>query len=198
MLLDLLFMNRIWRYLMGQKFTEISDKLKKFIAEQKVYFVGTAATDGRVNISPKGMDTLRVCNKNRVVWLNLTGSGNETAAHVQELPRMTLMFMSVSRDPLILRLYGTARCVHNTDKEWNELIALFPKIPGARQVFDMSVELVQTSCGFGVPLYDYTGDRQALIAWAEKKGDSGIRNYWENKNQFSIDGKPTNIVNKNV
>lgn len=183
---------------MGQKYSEISDKLRNFIEEQKVFFVGTAVTDGRVNVSPKGMDTLRVYDRNWVIWLNVTGSGNETAAHVQENPRMTLMFMSVSGDPLILRLYGTARCIHNTDQEWDELVSLFPKIPGERQIFDLNIDLVQTSCGMGVPLYEYAGDRQSLIAWAEKKGMSGIKDYWRDKNQFSIDGKLTNIVEKNA
>ena len=125
---------------MGQRYAEISDKLKQFIAEQKIFFVGTATADSKVNVSPKGMDSLRVTDKNRVVWLNVTGSGNETAAHVQENPRMTLMFAAFEGNPMILRLYGTARVVHQNDPEWQHLIELFDPIPGARQIFDLTVE----------------------------------------------------------
>ncbi|HEY1059261.1 MAG TPA: pyridoxamine 5'-phosphate oxidase family protein [Limnobacter sp.] len=182
---------------MGQKYTELSDKLCEFIAEQKIYFVGTAADTGRINISPKGMDSLRVLGKNRVAWLNVTGSGNETAAHVQINPRMTLMFCAFNGSPLILRLYGEAKAVHRNESEWASLFALFDPIPGARQIFDMSVELVQTSCGMAVPNFDYVGDRDLLTNWAQKRGDQGLKEYWEQKNQLSIDGFPTHILNKN-
>ena len=183
---------------MGQRYSELSDKLTTFIEAQKIFFVGTATSDGRVNVSPKGMDSLRVINKNRVVWLNVTGSGNETAAHVQENPRMTLMFCAFEGDPLILRLYGKARVVHRKDTEWQQLFSQFPPLPGARQIFDLTVDLVQTSCGMGVPFYDYAGERGQLINWAEKKGQDGVKAYWKEKNQLSIDGKPTHIVSKNV
>lgn len=183
---------------MGQRYTEISDRLKTFIAAQKVYFVATAAAEGRINLSPKGMDSLRVLGNNRVIWLNVTGSGNETAAHVQESSRMTIMFMSFEGAPLILRLYGTAKAVHRNDMEWASLISEFPYIPGARQIFDVSVELVQTSCGMAVPLFDYVSDRDALSTWAEKKGDDGIKEYWREKNQVSLDGKQTQIIEKNA
>lgn len=183
---------------MGQRYSELSDKLTTFIEAQKIFFVGTATSDGRVNVSPKGMDSLRVINKNRVVWLNVTGSGNETAAHVQENPRMTLMFCAFEGDPLILRLYGKARVVHRKDTEWQQLFSQFPPLPGARQIFDLTVDLVQTSCGMGVPFYDYASERGQLINWAEKKGQDGVKAYWKEKNQLSIDGKPTHIVSKNV
>ena len=183
---------------MGQRYSELSNKLTTFIEAQKIFFVGTATSDGRVNVSPKGMDSLRVINKNRVVWLNVTGSGNETAAHVQENPRMTLMFCAFEGDPLILRLYGKARVVHRKDTEWQQLFSQFPPLPGARQIFDLTVDLVQTSCGMGVPFYDYAGERGQLINWAEKKGQDGVKAYWKEKNQLSIDGKPTHIVSKNV
>jgi len=130
---------------MAQRYTELSDKLKKFIEAQKLFFVGTAAADGHVNVSPKGMDSLRVLGKNSVVWLNVTGSGNETSAHVQENPRMTLMFAAFEGNPMILRLYGEARVIHKTDPEWEERFALFDPLPGARQIFDLSIHLVQTS-----------------------------------------------------
>lgn len=179
---------------MGQKYTEISEKLMDFIQRQKIFFVGTAACDGRVNISPKGMDTLRVLDKNRVVWLNLTGSGNETAAHLFENDRMTIMFCSFEGDPMILRLYGHAKAFHPRDLEWQKLIALFPPVAGSRQIIDMAVNLVHTSCGAAVPYFDFNGEREQLRQWVEKKGDEGIRKYWEEKNQVSIDGKPTKIL----
>lgn len=182
---------------MGQRYTEVSDKLKQFIEAQKIFFVGTAAADGRVNVSPKGMDSLRVLGKNRVVWLNVTGSGNETSAHVQENPRMTLMFAAFEGNPMILRLYGKAKVIHQTDPEWKEYFALFDPLPGARQLFDLSVDLVQTSCGMAVPFYDYIGEREQLNAWVNKKGEAGVREYWHEKNQVSLDGKPTRIVEKN-
>jgi hypothetical protein len=179
---------------MGQRYQELSDKHIEFIAQQKLFFVGTATTESRVNVSPKGMDTFRVLGSRRVAWLNLTGSGNETAAHVQQLPRMTLMFCAFEGAPLILRLYGTAIVIHQHDPEWEELFALFKPLPGARQIFDVSLDLVQTSCGMAVPNYAYVGDRELLSDWAVRKGDDGIKRYWEEKNQTSIDGIPTHIV----
>jgi len=181
---------------MGQRYPELTDKHIEFIAQQKLFFVGTATADSRVNVSPKGMDSFRVLNGRRVVWLNLTGSGNETSAHVQQSPRMTLMFCAFEGAPLILRLYGTAKVIHRNDPEWDELYALFKPIPGARQLFDVTLDLVQTSCGMAVPNYAYAGDRELLSEWAVRKGDDGIRRYWEEKNQVSIDGIPTCILEK--
>jgi hypothetical protein len=182
---------------MGQRYSEISDKLKQFIEDQKIFFVATATADSRVNISPKGMDSLRVLGKNRVVWLNVTGSGNETSAHIQESPRMTIMFAAFEGNPMILRLYGNANVIHKNDSEWNELYSLFNPIPGARQLFDLTVDLVQTSCGMAVPFFDYVEERDQLKKWASKKGDAGIKEYWLEKNQISLDGKPTQIKDKN-
>lgn len=181
---------------MAKQFTEISEKIKEFITDQKVFFVGTAAAEGRVNVSPKGMDSLRILDSNRVIWLNVTGSGNETSAHVQEQPRMTLMFMALEGSPMILRLYGTAHVVHTGDPEWAELYSNFDPLPGSRQIFDLKVNLVQTSCGMAVPLFDYAGDRHLLKNWALKRGENGIKDYWEEKNQQSMDGKPTNILER--
>jgi hypothetical protein len=183
---------------MGQKYSEIPDKLKPFIEAQKIFFVGTATADSRINISPKGMDSLRVLDANRVVWLNVTGSGNETSAHVQESPRMTLMFAAFEGSPMILRIYGQAKVVHQNDPEWKELFSLFPPIPGARQVFDLTVDLVLTSCGMAVPYFDYVEEREQLKNWAIKKGEGGIEEYWEDKNQLSLDGAPTHIMDKNI
>ena len=182
---------------MGQRFAELSDKHIQFIAEQRIFFVGTASADSRVNVSPKGMDSLRVLSSNRVVWLNVTGSGNETSAHVQQAPRMTILFCAFDGQPLILRLYGTAKVVHKSDPEWVNLVSLFKPLPGARQIFDVTLDLVQTSCGMSVPYYTYVGDRELLSDWAAKKGEEGLKRYWEEKNQLSIDGIPTNIVARN-
>ena len=182
---------------MGKKYSEIPNHLTQFIEQQKVFFVSTAAADGRVNISPKGLDSLRVLDANRVLWLSVTGSGNETSAHVQENPRMTIMFAALEGNPMILRLYGNARVIHKNDPDWKDSITLFGSLPGARQIFDMTVDLVQTSCGMGVPFYEYAGEREQLIDWANKKGEEGIKEYWKVKNQESIDGKETHIIEKN-
>jgi hypothetical protein len=179
---------------MAQQYQEISDRHRQFIADQKIFFIGTATADSRVNVSPKGMDALRVIDSTRVIWLNVTGSGNESSAHVQQLPRMTVMFCSFEGAPLILRLYGTARVVHQGDAHWNELYALFKPNPGARQIFDVSIELVQSSCGMAVPSFDYVADRGLLTEWAAKKGDAGLQQYWAEKNQISMDGVPTHIL----
>ncbi len=179
---------------MGKRFTEIGAERKDFIEKQKMFFVGSAAPDGRVNVSPKGMDSLRVLDDNRVVWLNLTGSGNETAAHMAENDRMTLMFCAFEGSPFILRLFGHANVIHPRDPEWDQLYPLLPDIPGARQIFDMQVDLVQESCGNAVPLFDFTEQRDILERWAERRGEQGLHEYWEERNQESIDGKPTNII----
>lgn len=179
---------------MGKQFPEITDRFSTFIAAQSMYFVATAASDGRVNLSPKGLDSLRVLGPNRVAWLNLTGSGNETSAHLLDNPRMTVMFCSFDREPLILRLYGTAREVQPKDPDWDELYSEFPPHISARQIYDMTVDLVQTSCGFGVPLMSVESERVLLDTWAEKKGPEGVAEYWQQKNLSSIDGMPTKLA----
>lgn len=178
---------------MGQRYPELSPDLIRFIREQTMFFVATAPRDGYVNLSPKGLDSLRVLDANTVVWLNVTGSGNESAAHVLENGRMTLMFCAFTGRPMILRLYGEARVVHQRDPEWADLLGRFDALPGARQIFVFKVELVQTSCGMAVPLFDYQGQRSQLTDWAEQKGPQGIAEYWEKKNRISLDGRPTGI-----
>ena len=178
---------------MSKFYTELEEKLRNFIADQKIFFVGTAGQEGRVNVSPKGMDSLRVLNDNQLMWLNLTGSGNETAAHVLEHPRMTLMFCSFEGKPLILRVYGKARAIHPRDEEWADRSSLFPDYPGMRQIFLLDIDSIQTSCGFAVPNYQYLEDRNDLIDWTDKTGDEGVKKYWTKNNQISIDGKPTKI-----
>jgi Pyridoxamine 5'-phosphate oxidase len=182
---------------MGSRFNDLSPAHCDFINAQKIYFVGTAIDKGRVNISPKGMDSLRVLSPTRIIWLNVTGSGNESAAHVQINPRMTLMFCAFEGEPLILRTYGQAKVIHKKDAEWDDLYAHFTPHISARQIFDLSIDCVQSSCGMAVPCYDYQYDRDQLTKWAEKKGEDGVKSYWHSKNQHSIDGVPTHIVAKN-
>jgi len=179
---------------MGKKQQSITPDIAEFIKAQKIFFVGTAMSDGTVNVSPKGMDSFRVLGENRVMWLNVTGSGNETATHLQSNDRITIMFCAFEGKPLILRLYGKGKVYHQYDAEWNEYYPLFNPIAGARQLVDIQVELVQSSCGMAVPFMDYVGEREELKVWAEKKGEDGIKDYWENKNTTSLDGHPTKIL----
>ena len=183
---------------MGQQYTALTDKHIQFISEQKIYFVGTATADSRVNISPKGMDSFKVLDSNTIAWLNVTGSGNETAAHVQSHPRMTIMFAAFEGNPMIMRLYGSATAVHHNDSEWHPLYTQFPPAIGARQIFKLAIDMVQTSCGMSVPFFDYVAEREQLTDWAEKKGEAGIKDYWQQKNQLSIDGIETHILDKNT
>jgi len=178
---------------MAKQFKEITPEINEFIEEQKMFFVGTAANEGRVNLSPKGLDSLRIINANKIVWLNLSGSGNETAAHLIKNNRITIMFCSFEGKPLILRLYGKAKALHPRDIDYGNYITLFPEIIGARQIFEVDVDLVQTSCGFGVPLYTYTEDRALLKSWGKNKSDKDLRDYWQEKNTQSIDGFRTGI-----
>src|ERR1700744_5242837 len=178
---------------MAQQYDEISDRLAKFIAAQHKFFVATAARGGGVNVSPKGLDALRVLGPNRVLWLNGTGSGNETAAHLLDVNRMTLMFCSFERQPLILRLYGTATEIQPDQPEWDELIGGFAPMLGARQIFDLNVELVQTSCGYGGPFMEDADDGPRTAPWAEKKGPDGIEAYQRDKNRTRIAGFPTGL-----
>ena len=178
---------------MAKQFNGFDNDHQAFIAEQPVFFVATSAPDARINLSPKGMDSLRVPGPNRLIWLNLTGSGNETAAHLALDQRMTVMWCSFGKRPLILRAYGAARCIHRADAGWAAVAAMFPDIPGARQVFDMAVDLVQTSCGYAVPLMDDPQERPVLRHWAEAKGAAGVADYWDTDNRTSIDGLPTGI-----
>lgn len=177
------------------KTLSLTDKDLAFIEAQQLFFVGTAPDQGRINISPKGLDSFRVINPNRVVWLNLTGSGNETQAHVDENGRMTILFCSFNGSPNILRIYGKAYSIFPESKEWDHYINLFETHSGSRQVFVLDVELVQNSCGFGIPKYQFEEQRDTLEVWAQKKGTKGIENYWTEKNQLTIDNKPVRIPN---
>jgi hypothetical protein len=179
---------------MAKFYDELDDFLTGFIAEQKIFFTASAPANGRLNLSPKGMDTFRVLNNTQIAYMNLTGSGNETAAHLAENGRLTIMFCSFSEKPLILRLYGTGKAIHPRDAAWTELAPLFTKSPGNRQIILMNIESVQTSCGFAVPFYEYQGERDKLTRWTEHQGHEGVQAYWEKRNQVSIDGQPTFLL----
>lgn len=179
---------------MARFYPVLEAKHRAFIAAQKIFFTATGTADSRLNLSPKGMDSLRVLSDTRVAYLDLTGSGNETAAHLKHDGRMTMMWCSFDTDPLILRLYGRARAVHRQDAEWGELRRHFPELPGERQLIVLDIESVQTSCGYAVPRYSYQGERDTLARWVEKKGAVGLLDYWREKNQLSIDGLPTGLL----
>jgi hypothetical protein len=179
---------------MARFYPALESKHRDFIAAQKLFFTATGTASSRLNLSPKGMDSLRVLSDTRVAYVDLTGSGNETAAHLKHDGRMTLMWCSFDPDPLILRVYGHGRAVRRHAAEWSELRRHFAELPGERQLIVLDVESVQTSCGYAVPLYTYRGERDTLARWAEKKGAVGLLDYWREKNQVSIDGLSTGLL----
>ena len=183
---------------MGKQFDALDAPHKTFIEAQHIFFVGTAAPEGKINVSPKGRDSLKILSDTRILWRNLTGSGNESAAHVEASPRMTLMWCSFEKRPQILRCYGTARAIHRGDADWAALDAHFAPDPAARQLFDMQIEMVQTSCGYAVPFMDNPRPRDTLAKWAADKGPDGIRTYWAERNTKTLDDTPTYIVEKSA
>lgn len=177
---------------MAKQYPEISDEMAAWIRAQPLFFCATAplSAQGHINLSPRGLNTLRVLGPKDVAWLDLTGSGNETAAHLAENGRLTIMFCAFDEPPRILRLYGKGTVVLPGSERWATLRPRFPDLPGERQIIHLAVEWVQTSCGAGVPLMDYQGQRDVLITWAEKKGEAGVAEYQQRKNTLSIDGLP--------
>ncbi len=179
---------------MGKRFDSLTEEQIAFIGQQPLFFVATAPLPGgHVNLSPKGMDSLRVLSPSRILWLNVTGSGNETAPHLAADPRITLMWISTTLKPMILRAYGTARATHRGDSGWPSLAAQLPDLPGARQIVDVSIALVQSSCGYAVPFLDFRAERPTLKSWAEAKGEEGLHAYWAERNAATLDGQPTGI-----
>ena len=182
---------------MAKFYAQLDDTLRAFIAGQKIFFTATAPHEGRINLSPKGIDTFLCLDARTVAYLDLTGSGNETAAHLLEPDngRMTIMFCSFGEKPLILRLYGHGRPVRISDPDWDKFAPHFPTdTPGTRQIVVLTIDSAQTSCGFGVPVFESAGaERPLLVAWAEKKGSDGIARYQQEKNARSIDGLPTGV-----
>lgn len=179
--------------IMAKVFDFITEELHDFIIAQKMFFVGTAplSSTGHVNLSPKGLDSLRIFSPNKVGYLDLTGSGNETSAHLQENGRITLMFCAFQEPPCILRLYGKGYTILPNSDEWDSVYSQFSPIAGTRQIIMADIDRVQTSCGFAVPLYEYQGDREILVSWASKKGEEGVKEYQQKNNLVSIDGLVT-------
>ncbi|WP_315761659.1 pyridoxamine 5'-phosphate oxidase family protein [Bradyrhizobium sp. SZCCHNS2005] len=178
---------------MGKQFAKIEPEHRSFIARQKIFFVASAPPKGRINVSPKGLSSLRVLADNEVAYLDCTGSGSETRAHLaaSEDKRLTIMFCAFEGLPVILRLYGQGRSLMRGTPDCAALLPQFEEMPGARQIVRLAVDLVQTSCGMGVPLFDYKEERGSLIRYWTAQGLDNLRKYWGLKNTKSIDGLPT-------
>ena len=179
---------------MADFFDKLEDKHTKFINKQLLFTVATAPKNGRINVSPKGMDSFRVIDEFSVAYLDVVGSGNETAAHLLEDDRITIMFMSFSRNPQILRIYGKGMSLQKNSKGFKKLIGLFPETIGVRQVFTVKVETVSTSCGYTVPIMDDAKERDTLTRWHTSKGDDGLIEYQKENNLTTIDGLKTGLV----
>ncbi|MCF8245332.1 MAG: pyridoxamine 5'-phosphate oxidase family protein [Saprospiraceae bacterium] len=178
---------------MGKFSTTILPHHREFIEKQHLFFTASAPLSeaGHINLSPKGIDGFRVLSETQVGYMDFIGSGNETSAHVLENGRITFMFCAFDGPPNILRLYGKGRTVLPGTPAWEELAPLFKIFPATRQIIVADIDLVQTSCGYGVPLYEHVGERRTMLDWAEKKGEQGLAEYIQEKNLVSLDGLPT-------
>jgi hypothetical protein len=184
---------------MAKQFERIEPAHAAFISQQKIFFTASAAATGRVNISPREIGALRVLDPNTVAYLDQTGSGNETAAHLRASGRLTIMLCGFENVPVILRLYGQGRALPRGTPEYAALLASAydnNEPLGARQIIRLAVEMVQTSCGYGVPLFDYKEERPTLQRWAETKGEDGLAAYRREKNVRSIDGFDTGVASQ--
>lgn len=181
---------------MGQQFARIEPEHAAFIGRQKIFFVASAPPKGRINVSPKGLSSFRVLGENDVAYLDCTGSGSETRAHLLACNdrRLTIMFCAFEGAPMILRLYGQGRSLMRGTPEYADLVAKFEEVAGARQIVRLTVDLVQTSCGMGVPLFDYKQERGSLVGYWAKRSVDNLRKYWGLKNMKSIDGLPTDFA----
>jgi hypothetical protein len=182
---------------MGKQFERIEPAHREFIERQHIFFNASAAPEGRVNVSPRDRAALRILDPNTIVYLDRTGSGNETAAHLLLNDRLTVMFCAFEGTPTILRLYGHGRIVPRPSPEYTTLLAAHfdnTEPPGARQLVLLHIDLVQTSCGMNVPFFDHVSQRDQLDRWAEAKGEAALHDYRRQKNTFSIDGFPTGLV----
>ena len=182
---------------MAKDYAALTAHHRDFIARQHIFFTASAAAGTRINLSPRSTDMLRVIGDNAVVYLDRTGSGNETAAHLKADGRLTIMLCAVEGAPLILRLYGKGRAIHRGSKEYAALLAAeFGNTEplGARQMIRLDFDLVKTSCGYGVPLHEYKGERDTMDRWAEAKGEVGLEAYRREKNLESMDGLPTGLL----
>jgi hypothetical protein len=179
---------------MAKFFDALTDGLTHFIEEQQLFFIATAPAEGRVNLSPKGIASMRISSPTELIWIDLGGSGNETAAHVRENGRLTLMFCSFGDKPLILRVYGRARTIQRRHPDWPTLHAHFAEFPAGRQIFVLDVDQVQTSCGFGVPVASELRDRTPPKAWSsEGSWDEQEKKLKSRGQDKSLDGLPTGL-----
>lgn len=177
---------------MGSVYSELNDKLRELIAAQHMFFVATAplAAEQHLNLSPKGLDAFRVLDDKTVAYLDLVGSGIETVAHLRENGRIVILFCAFTGTAKILRLYGRGRVVEPQDAEWEQLNRSFPSYTGARSIVVVDLERVAESCGWGVPLYEYVGQRTQLVEYADNKGPEKLEEYKAKNNARSIDGLP--------
>lgn len=182
---------------MAKQYDQLDDRLTAFIARQQLFFVATAAAGTRVNVSPKGLDALRVIDARRVCYLDVTGSGSETAAHLAADGRLTVMFCAFEGAPMILRLYGRGVSYRHDTADYAALLAEHyagQALVGARQIIVLDIEMVQTSCGYAVPFFAFEAQRDTLINWAHNKGADGLDAYRREKNRVSLDGLPTGLI----
>jgi hypothetical protein len=177
---------------MGRTHDELTDVVTEWIGRQSMFFVASAPSgdDGHVNLSPKGLDTFRVLGPKSVAYLDLTGSGAETIAHLRQNGRITIMFCAFEGPPRILRLFGHGQVVDPSSAEWDALAGQFPTIPGTRSVIRVALDRIADSCGYAVPEMQLVGQRERLIEWAEHRGEDGLVDYRAEKNARSIDGLP--------
>ncbi|MGC5325406.1 pyridoxamine 5'-phosphate oxidase family protein [Brevibacillus sp. SYSU BS000544] len=180
---------------MGKLFPSLLPEHEEFITKQRIFFVGSAPLDkeGHINISPKGYDVFRIFSTTEVAYLDLTGSGNETSAHILENDRITLMFIAFEGPPMILRLYGKGRSILPEMPEWESISKQFSLLPGTRQIIYVNLHAVKTSCGYSVPFYSFEGERNSLQKWATTKGEQALTEYRKEKNAKSMDGIITHI-----
>lgn len=176
---------------MGKAFESIDADLRSFISAQRMFFVATApSVGGHVNLSPKGLDTLRIVDSHTVAYLDYVGSGAETIAHLRDNGRIVIMMCAFEGPPKIVRLHGHGQAVEPEDTEYGALRALFPAAPPARSIIKVRVDRISDSCGFGVPRYAFESDREHMDAWANRKGKDGLVDYQEQNNRVSLDGLP--------
>ncbi len=175
---------------MAEFFNALEQTHMDFIHDQAMFFVATAPKNGRINLSPKGLDCFRILSPTEVAYLDYMGSGNETAAHLLDDGRITIMFNSYTRNALIMKLYGTGKSHAPGSARFNELMELYEDTPGIRQIFTIKIDNLQTSCGFGVPIYEGVEQRQTLYKWINSKDEQGLKDYFNEKNRVSIDGLP--------
>lgn len=176
---------------MADFFDALEQKHIDFIKDQQMFFVATAPKNGRINLSPKGLDCFRILSPTEVCYLDYTGSGNETAAHLLDDGRITVMFNSFARNALIMRLYGRGKSHAPDTARFAELMTLYDDAPGIRQIFTIQIDNLQTSCGYAVPVYEFQEERQTLAKWTEKKTEQDLKDYFDQKNRVSIDGLPS-------